>query len=160
MGLRRGWIIAVPVVALAIVGCGSSGGSGSSESTSATTEGAATALTKAELIEQGDAICAKVNTAVDGVNPESPSATAQVAGLYGGMVKSLKDLGNPQETEGEYGEYLRTSNELAIALNELKLAAESESSGLETAEKTAEGALSAFRLHAGAYGFKECSRGS
>lgn len=151
----------MPLAVLAIAGCGGGGGGGadSSESTAAATDGSASALTKAELIEQGDAICAKVNATVATVNPESQGATARVAGLYGGMVKSLKDLGNPQETEGDYGEYLRARGELATAVNGLKLSVEHESPKVAAAEKGAEGALSGFQLHAGEYGFKECSQG-
>jgi len=171
MGLRRTWIVALPAVALAITGCGGGGGSDSSESTAtgaATAGGAATAtsaeetsgaLTKAELIEQGEAICAKANSAVGSVNPDSPDATARVAGLYGDMLTSLESLGRPQEAEAAYGEYLKTSGELATALNELKLASEGDSSNLKAEEKKAEGALNAFLLNAGKYGFKECSQG-
>ena len=51
----------LPLAALAIAGCG--GGDGGSTETTATVE-APTALSKAELISQGDAICAEVNAAI------------------------------------------------------------------------------------------------
>lgn len=155
----RTWIVTLSVVALAIAGCGGGREGDSGESTAAGGEETTGALTKAELIEQGDAICAKANAAVGALETESPDATARIAALYSDMVKSLKDLGNPQETEGIYGEYLRTLGELETTENALKLAVKHGSSGLEAAEKGAEGTLTSFQLYAGEYGFKECSQG-
>lgn len=158
MSLRRVSIVVLSVVALAIAGCGGGGGSDTSESPGVR-EGI-DALTKAELIEQGDAICAKVNAAITAIESESPSpsATARIAGLYSGMAESLKGLGNPQETEGAYGEYLRARGELKMTEDALKLAAERGSSKLEGAEEGAEYELDDFQEQAGVYGFKECSR--
>jgi hypothetical protein len=159
MSLRRTWIVALPVVVLAIAGCGGGGGSSSSESTAAGAEEAAGVPSKAELIEQGDAICAEVNAKVGAIEPESPGAIVRLAGPYSKMAKSLKNLDNPTETEGAYGEYLRALSQLAIAENALKLAVERGSPERATVEKGAEGALSDFQLHAGEYGFKDCSEG-
>jgi len=159
MSLFRTWIVALPVVALAIVGCGGGGESDPSESAAAGSE-ETSALTKEELIEQSDAICAKVSAAIGAIEPGSPGATAHVADLYTGMVKSLQDLGNPQETEAIYGEYLRTLGELGTAENALKRRVERGSSGLEAAELGADGALDAFHIHAIEYGFKECGKGT
>ncbi len=63
------------------------------------------ALTKDELIAQGDGICAEVNAAVGALSgsesPEStPSeSTEKVADLYVGMVERLQDLGAPEDTK-------------------------------------------------------------
>jgi hypothetical protein len=161
MSPRRTWILALPVIALLIVGCGGGGGDDSSEST-ATTVAAPRALSKAELIEQGDAICAEVNAAVGSVgssSAENSSPASQAADLYSGMVASLNNLGTPQETDG-YAEFSSAAEELAKAEGEVKLASErGETAGLEAAESSASEALTSFQSAAGEYGFKDCSEG-
>ncbi|HWA54204.1 MAG TPA: hypothetical protein VG816_08540 [Solirubrobacterales bacterium] len=160
MSPRRTWIALLPAAALLLAGCGGGGGDESSEST-ATTTAAPAALTKAELIEQGDAICGEVNAAVGGEasGEEGSGATTQVAGLYSGMVASLNNLGAPQETAG-YAEFSEAAEELATAEGEVKLAAEREdTAALETAESNASTALTSFQNAASEYGFKDCSEG-
>jgi hypothetical protein len=157
---RRKLLLALPVAALAIVGCG--GGGDSTATTAPVTEATTTALTKAALIEQGDAICAEVNAAVGTVgasSAETGSPASQVADLYGGMIASLKNLGTPSETAG-YAEFSSAADELSTAEGEVKLAAErGETAGLETAESNAASALSTFQEVAQEYGFKECAEG-
>jgi hypothetical protein len=157
---RHKLLLALPIASLAIAGCGG-GGDDSTATTAATTE-ATTALTKAELIEQGDAICAEVNAAVGTVgasSSETGSPAAQVADLYGGMVASLKNLGTPAETDG-YAEFGSAADELSTAEGEIKLASErSDTPGLETAESNASAALSLFQEAAQEYGFEDCSEG-
>jgi hypothetical protein len=149
------------VAALLIAGCGGGGGSDSSEST-ATTTAAPRALSKAELIEQGDAICAEVNAAAGSVSSsstENSSPASQAADLYSGMVASLNNLGTPQETDG-YAEFSSAAEELAKAEDEVKLASErGDTAGLEAAESNASEALTSFQNAAGEYGFKDCSEG-
>jgi len=161
MSPRRIWILALPVAALLIAGCGGGGSSDSSEST-ATTTAAPAAMSKAELIEQGDAICAEVNAAVGSVgssSTENSSPASQAADLYSGMVASLNNLGTPQETEG-YAEFSSAAEELAKAEDEVKLASErGDTAGLETAESSASSALTSFQNAASEYGFKDCSEG-
>jgi hypothetical protein len=148
-------------VAAVISGCGGGGGSDSSEST-ATTVAAPRALSKAELIEQGDAICAEVNAAVGSVGSsgtENSSPASQAAQLYSGMVASLNNLGTPQETDG-YAEFSSAAEELAKAEDEVKLASErGDTAGLEAAESNASEALTSFQNAASEYGFKACSEG-
>lgn len=161
MSPRRAWIFALPVAALLIAGCGGGGSSDSSEST-ATTVAAPKALSKAELIEQGDAICAEVNAAVGSVgssSTENSSPASQAAQLYSGMVASLNNLGTPQETDG-YSEFSGAAEELAKVEDEVKLAAErGDTAGLEAAESNASEALTSFQNAASEYGFKDCSEG-
>jgi hypothetical protein len=161
MSPRRTWILALPAAALLIVGCGGGGGDDSSEST-ATTTAAPAALSKAELIEQGDAICAEVNAAVGSVGSsgtENSSPASQAADLYSGMVASLNNLGTPQETDG-YAEFSSAAEELAKAEDEVKLASErGDTAGLEAAESSASSALTSFQNAASEYGFKDCSEG-
>ena len=134
----------------------------STASTAATTEATTTALSKAELIEQGDAICAEVNAAVGTVgasSAETGSPAAQAADLYSGMVASLKNLGTPHETDG-YAEFSSAAEELATAEDEVKLASErGDTAGLESAESNASAALSSFQEAASEYGFEDCSEG-
>lgn len=152
----------MPVAALVIAGCGGGGGDESTESTTVSAP-ATKALSKAELIEQGDAICAEVNAAVGSVGASSAesekSPAAQVADLYSGMVSSLKNLGTPAETDG-YAEFSEAADELATAEDEVKLASEREdTAALESAESSASSALTSFQSAASEYGFKDCSEG-
>lgn len=153
-------MIVTLVVAALLAGCG--GGSDSTESGPVTTAATTTALTKAELIEQGDAICAEVNAAVGTVgasSAETSSPTAQAADLYSGMIASLKNLGVPQEADG-YTEFTAAADELATAQGEVKLASErGDTPGLEAAESNASTALASFQEEAQGYGFKECGEG-
>lgn len=151
----------MPVAALLIAGCGGGDSSDSSESTAATVA-APRALSKAELIEQGDAICAEVNAAVGSVgssSTENSSPAGQAADLYSGMVASLNNLGTPQETDG-YAEFSSAAEELAKAEDEVKLASErGDTAGLEAAESNASEALTSFQNAASEYGFSDCSEG-
>lgn len=151
----------LPIVALAIAGCGG-GDDDSTASSPATTEATTTALTKAQLIEQGDAICAEVNAAVGTVgasSAETGSPAAQVADLYSGMISSLKNLGTPAEADG-YAEFSGAADELSTAEGEVKLASDrGDTPGLESAESNASAALSTFQGVAQEYGFEDCSEG-
>jgi hypothetical protein len=144
-----------------VAGCGG-GGSDSTESAPVATTPTTTALSKAELIEQGDAICAEVNAAVGTVGSssgETGGETSQVADLYSGMVQSLKGLGTPQEA-GSYSEFSSAADELASAEGEVKLAVErGDEAALATAESSASSALSSFKAAAQEYGFEKCAEG-
>jgi hypothetical protein len=149
--------IALSLSALAIAGCGG-GDDDSTDSTAATVE--TTVLSKAELISQGDAICAEVNAAVGSAasgETETSAQTAQIANLYIGMVDSIKRLGIPAETAG-YEEFIAAAEELSAVESEAKLASEREDSAAigETATKAAP-ALEQFQSAAGEYGFEDCS---
>lgn len=160
MKLRRVWIALVPVGALFLAGCGGGGGDDSTEST-ASTVSTPKALSKAELIEQGDAICAEVNAAVGSIESSETETTspAQAANLYSGMVASLNNLGTPEESEG-YAEFSSAAEELAKAEDEVKLASEREdSTALATAESNAAVALESFQEAAEEYGLEDCSEG-
>jgi hypothetical protein len=152
-------ILAVPLAALAISGCG--GGGGDSTSTQATAE-TTPALSKAELISQGDAICAEVNAAIGAVGSseaEGPEQTTQVSDLYIGMVESIKRLGTPDEDAG-YSEFLTAAEELSKVEGETKLASEREDSiALSEAAAKSTPAREEFESAAGEYGFESCSEG-
>ncbi|HET6999296.1 MAG TPA: hypothetical protein VFI03_11975 [Solirubrobacterales bacterium] len=157
MRLPKTLLIAVPLAALAISGCG--GGDDTTASTAATET--APALSKAELISQGDAICAEVNAAIGSIassETETPEQTSQVSDLYIGMVESIKNLGAPAEDAG-YDEFIAAADELSSAEGEAKLASEREDSAAiaEAATRVAP-ALEEFQSAAGEYGFEECGQ--
>jgi hypothetical protein len=151
--------LALPLAALAIAGCG--GGGDDSTSTEATTE-TTVALSKADLISQGDAICAEVNRAVGALGvsgAEVPDQITQTSGLYTGMVDSIKGLGAPEDDAG-YAEFIAAADELSKVEGEIKLAAEREdTAALGEAAAAATPALEEFESVAGEYGFEECSEG-
>jgi hypothetical protein len=150
--------LAVPLAALAIAGCG--GGGDDSTSTAATIE--TTALSKADLISQGDAICAEVNKAVGALGAseaEVPEQITQTASLYMGMVDSIKALGTPEDDAG-YAEFIAAAEGLSETQSATKLATEREDTiAIGEAAEEAAPALEEFQSVAGEYGFEECSEG-
>lgn len=159
MRLPKTLLIAVPLAALAISGCGG-GGDDTIASTQATET--APALSKADFISQGDAICAEVNNAVGAVaasGDEVPEQITQVSDLYIGMVESIKRLGTPDDDSG-YAEFITAAEELAQVEGEAKLATEREDTeALGAAATKAAPILEEFGAAADAYGFEECSQG-
>jgi hypothetical protein len=163
MKIAKYTTLALALLALvaALAGCGGGGGSESTETTASTTVETPPKLSKAELITQGDAICAEVNAAVGSTESDegvSDEAT-QIAGLYTGMVERLMKLGAPTEAEG-YAEFSEAAEDLAMVEGELKLAAEREDvAAVEEAGSEAVPALEGFQTQAGVYGFEDCSEG-
>jgi len=150
------------LLGLAIAGCG--GGGGGDTETSTPTVEETTALTKSELITQGDGICAEVNAAVGALSGSETPETAvgesseKVANLYTGMVERLQDLGTPEGDEGDYAKFMEAAEELAKVEGELKLAAEREDvAALEEKGQEAAAALESFQSQAAIYGFEDCS---
>ena len=151
-----------PALAAALLaGCG--GGSGSTESTAATTTATTAALSKAELIEQGDAICAEVNAAVGTVGSRAaPKPSSQV-----------RQVGRPLQRHGRQPEEARDAagNGRILANSSpppknLRGGGRSQTrsrarrhSGLAAAETNASAALASFQAAAQEYGFKECTEG-
>jgi hypothetical protein len=149
---------ALTAAALLVAGCG--GGGSDSSSTTAKAPKEPAALSKAELISQGDAICAEVNAALGslgGTEGEANELTIQTANLYTGMVERLTELGAPKEEEG-YAEFSEAAQTLAKVEGQLKLAAEREElEAQETAANEAVPALEGFESTAAVYGFSKCS---
>lgn len=150
------------LAALLIAGCG--GGDDSTETTTATTE-EPQSLTKAELIEQGDGICAEVNAAVGALGAEAaeaevPDTIEKSANLYMGMVERLQDLGTPEDDDGSYARFMEAAEEFAKVEGEVKLAAEREDpTALGEAATEAAPALEELHSQAAIYGFEDCSEG-
>jgi len=151
------------LVALAIAGCGG-GGDETSETTPTTTE-EPQKLTKAELIEQGDDICAETNAAVGALSAEVeasslPETTEKTSNLYIGMVEGLQELGAPEGAESSFTSFMEAAEEFAKVEGEVKLAAEREDSeALSEASNEAGPAREEFETQAETYGFEECSEG-
>jgi hypothetical protein len=150
---------AVSLLALAIGGCG--GGDGDDTTAAApveTTEAAA--LSKEELLGQGDAVCAEVNAAVGAAGSTSAGAgeaVVQAADLYNGMVERLVDLGAPSDETAGYAEFISSAEALAQAEENLKLAYEREEpEALESASTGVASALSDFQAAAREFGFERC----
>ncbi len=155
--------LALALLALVAIlaGCGGGGGGETTESTASTTVETPPKLSKAELISQGDAICAEVNAAVGSTESDEGIADegTQIAGLYTGMVERLMKLGAPTETEG-YAEFSEAAEDLAKVEGEVKLASEREDTeALEAAGAEAVPALETFQSQAAIYGFEDCSEG-
>lgn len=156
VGTRKRLLLAVPLAALALAGCG--GGDDESEPVPTATEEAPTALSKEELLAQGDAICAEVNAAVGTVGSTSTGTegqASQVADLYGGMAERLKGLGSPHDDEAGYTEFIAAAEALAQAQGDVSLAA-NRGEAVSEAESDAAAALGSFRSAATAYGFDQC----
>jgi hypothetical protein len=145
---------------LAIAGCGGDDGE---ETTAPATPPPVetTALSKEELLAQGDAICAEVNAAVGALaSTEAGGESTEAAELYVGMVDRLQDLGPPSEEDPAYGEFIGDAEELAQAESDVELAAErGDEEGLVSAEAEADDALSSFQEAASSYGFEQCGEG-
>jgi len=154
------YALVVAVALLALAGCDGGGGDESTAAPVETTE-ETTALTKAELISQGDGICAEVNAAVGTVGSTSSEAggeAAQVAGLYDGMVERLDDLGAPSDDSAGYAEFIAAAESLAQAEDNVKLASErEEGEALAEAETEASAALDSFQSAATSFGFEDCA---
>jgi hypothetical protein len=148
------------MAALALAGCGGGDGDSTAAAPVETTE-ATTALSKEELIAQGDGICAEVNAAVGTVgstSADTESQASQVAGLYGGMVERLKGLGAPSDDSAGYAEFIADADALAQAEENVELSSEREDAeSLTSAETEASSALTSFRSAATSFGLEECA---
>lgn len=110
-------------------------------------------LTKADLISQGDGICAEVNAAIgtiDGSTTIAESAkVTQRADLYAGLADRLEDLGRPDDGD--------PPTEVIAALRELgEAGGDAGATGAET-EPVPTTDPTAFQDAAAAYGFTECA---
>jgi hypothetical protein len=161
----RNKLILVLLAALAtfvIAGCG--GGGDETETTTPTVE-EPTTLTKAELIEQGDAICAEVNAAIGALGAEAeeaavPDTIEKSANLYLGMIERIQDLGTPEDDDGSYVEFMEAAEEFAKVEGDVKLAAErDDTAALGEAATEAAPALEGFQEAAEDYGFEDCAEG-
>jgi uncharacterized membrane protein YgcG len=151
---------ALALTVLALAGCAGNDGDDTTAPVAAPVETTA-ALSKEELIAQGDAICAEVNAAVGTLaSSDATGGATQAADLYGGMVERLVDLGAPSDDTGGYPEFIAAAEGLGQAESDVQLAAErGEDAALVTAETEASSALASFQSAATTYGFEQCGEG-
>lgn len=146
--------------ALALAGCGGGGDDSTTAAAPVETTETQPTLTKADLISQGDAICAEVNAAVGTLGASETEASDQVsqsADLYGGMVERLQALGTPDDAEG-YEEFADAADELAQASSDAELAsARGDEEGLAAAQEDVSSSLATFQEAAASYGFEDCA---
>jgi hypothetical protein len=149
------YVMAIVCIALA-AGCGDDGDETAAPATPPPVE--TTALTKEELLAQGDVICAEVNAAVGALaSTGAGGESTEAAELYDGMVERLKDLGPPSDDSAGYGDMIEAAEQLAQAESDVELAAQrGDEEGLVSAEAEASEALSSFREAASDYGFQQC----
>jgi hypothetical protein len=163
LGNKTILLLVTGLLALVVAGCGG-GGEETTDSTAATIE-EPQKLTKAELIAQGDAICAEVNAAVGALSSETsesavPEQIEKTSNLYIGMVERLQELGAPEGDDGSYANFMEAAEELAKVENEAKLATEREDTeALGEAATEATPALEEFETQAEIHGFEDCSKG-
>jgi hypothetical protein len=156
-------LLLAALAALLVAGCGGGGGEESTETTATTEE--PKKLSKAELIEQGDDICAEVNAAVGALSSEVetssiPETSEKTSNLYIGMVERLQELGTPEGAESSFSSFMESAEELAKVEGEVKLATEREDTeALGEASSEATPALEEFETQAETYGFKQCGEG-
>lgn len=150
---------AVALISIVIAGCGGGGDDDTTAAAPATVE-EPTALSKAELVAQGDAICAEVNAAVGTAGSTSTGSEgqeSQVADLYTGMVDRLEGLGAPSDESAGYDEFIGAAEVLSQAQSDVALAAaRGEEEALSSAEAAASTALSSFQAAADSFGLTAC----
>jgi head-tail adaptor len=163
LGNKTTLLVLAALVGLVIAGCGGGGGGESTETTATVEE--PQKLSKAELIEQGDEVCAETNAAVGALSGAETEASSseqdeKVANLYTGMIERLQELGAPEGAESGYSEFMEAGEELAKVEGEVKLAAEREDiAALEEAKIESEPQLEEFEERAEDFGFEDCSKG-
>lgn len=131
------------LVALAMVGFSGCGGSDSEPAPAPAPTTEPVSLSKADLISEGDAICAEVNAAIGALQASTTTAESdkaeQVAGFYRSLAERLEKLGTPDDGPAP--------EEVIAALNDL---ADPASGSTDPAT---------FQEAAGAYGFTDCADG-
>ncbi|HEV2857356.1 MAG TPA: hypothetical protein VGW80_03010 [Solirubrobacterales bacterium] len=164
LGKKKILLVVAALVALVIAGCGG-GGDETTESAPVATTEEPEKLSKAELIEQGDDICAETNAAVGALSSEVetsslPETAEKTSNLYIDMVERLQELGAPEGAESSFTSFMEAAEEFAKVEGEVKLATEREDTeALGEASTEAGPALEEFETEAEAYGFEECSEG-
>ncbi len=146
-------LLAVPMIALAVAGCG---GSDDPAPTPPAAEQPAEpeALTKDQLIAQGDRICAEVNAAVGTIDGSTTIAESDKAGqkadLYDGLADRLEDLGTPSDGDAPTA--------VIAALRGEPTSDATAGTEAETGAESAAGSdPAAFQEAAAAYGFSDCA---
>lgn len=153
---------AAAIGALIAVGLAACGGGGSTTSTTSTK----TALTKSQLIAQGDAICKQASDQDTQLRESPPTTAEEVATLTQGVIdiqerqlSQLRELNPPASLKSNLDDYLKALEKNITVLKQgLKAAKQNDITGYQQSQaKTAQGQVQRLEL-ARAVGFKECSR--
>jgi hypothetical protein len=160
--MRRAFILVAAPIACALLAAGCGDDDSPSETVLTPTSGTPQTVTKADLLSEGDGICAEVNAAVGAVSAsavtDASSLASQRADLYDGMIDSLRALGTPSDDDG-LDQFFDAGDDLVSAERDAELAAQrGDDSGLAEAETEAGSALDSFQSAAEAYGFSECGQ--
>jgi hypothetical protein len=164
MPARTGWRLSsaaalAALIAAGLAACGSGGSSTATTSTEA-------ALTKSQLIAQGDAICKDAHdrfAALQGSPPTTPEETAtftqQLIDITESEVSQLRDLNAPAAVRPALDRYLSAMDKNVDVLKEgLTAAQQSDATAYSNAQaKAVKGQVKRLQ-YAQAVGFKECSR--
>lgn len=156
--------ILLPVAALVILlglASGCSGGDDESDAATTVTPDAPTesaAASREEVIDDGDAICAEIYAAVNGLDASSASPSiraSQRADLYEGMVERLRGLNSDDAALTD----LFAAGRDLVAASEMASESASEGDAVATAsyEEDVEEALSDFQAAAADFGFTDCA---
>jgi hypothetical protein len=149
-------------VVLAAMGMAACGGGGDTSATTSTDE----ALTKDQLIAQGDAICKDAHdrfAELQGSPPTTPEETAtftqRLLDITQSEVSQLRDLNAPASVKPALDDYLKALDDnVAVLKQGLKAAQQADATAYAQAQaKAVKGQVDRLRL-AQAVGFKECSR--
>jgi len=93
--------VTVLVLGLGVAACGGGGGDETSApATAATGTTEVAAITKDELIRQGDQVCAEANSAIGAIEASTADETttaSQIADIYDGIAQQLGELGTPSD---------------------------------------------------------------
>jgi len=155
----RAGLALIAVLALGLLaGCGGGGDEAADTDAVAETSSEPTvAISRDQVISEGDAICAEVNAAIAGLAASSATPTiiySQQADLYSGMVERLRGL---EGDDAELTEVFAAGRDLIAAADEAEAAAESgDATATASAEAEVESALADFNEAAADYGFTEC----
>ncbi|MEK6252838.1 MAG: hypothetical protein AABM43_13105 [Actinomycetota bacterium] len=157
---RAIWLMTLIPTAI-LAGCGSGSDSAQTQITTPTVK-TPTSISKAELIKEGDGICAEVNAALGSLSNSSTSSAnvaGQRAALYQGMIERLRGLGTPDDQTG-LDQVLSAGDDIVTAEQKAEQATTgNDSATLASAESEAASAESSFSSAASSYGFKDCGGG-
>jgi hypothetical protein len=150
------------VAALVAAGLGACGGGGGTS----TTAGSSAALTKSQLIAQGDAICKDARNRfaqLQGSPPTTPEETAtftqELIDITESEVSQLRALNPPPDVKPALDRYLQAMDENIDVLKQgLRAAQRSDATAYAQAQaKAVQGQVKRLQ-YAQAVGFEECSR--
>jgi hypothetical protein len=162
---KRLFVLLAGVLAIAIAAAGCGGGSDSSSTTSGDTTASVPALTKAELIEQGDAICTKGNKSVEteanefakenNIDTKKPTKKQKEEAITEVVVPGLQ---KQAEEIGELGIPKGDEEKVEAVVSAVEEGADELDSNPDLLSEGKKPLAKAAKL-AGAYGFKVCGQG-